>query len=497
MPRLRAGDEVIHPQWGYGTVLGLRPGQHARVRFEEQPGLPRTVPEQKLLVIPPEATAAAAAVLAARKLEREDDAPEPAEVAESPATPPPPLPAPRREAMTEPERGLTAYELADYRQTIEALRCGVLPAAHVIEYTVGRDRQLDQVRSLLEEQRGLRVVWGEYGAGKSHLLDVAEQIALDQGFLTSRITLDRHEIPPSHPQRLYTAIVRRLRYPGDLGLGLEPLLRKLLESESHYAHCGEDASRFLSPYLHAMRAQHPKTIDWMHDYAHGSRVNADEGSYLLRWVRWPGQKPLTLSDFRTYGKVYTYLVGTLASWARDAGFRGLVLLFDEVEFLESMDATLTEFAREVLAHYAVATLPRDELHFDPDDLYKGGHLVHKELPFRFREDQPLSVIFALTPLPEIEAMLRGMIGEREERDIVLQPLEAEEALTLVHHVHALYRTAYPSFEPAPELEEEIREEVWGRMAEGEDSPRLIVKTVCQRLDRERLDAARRDAEGSA
>ena len=47
MPRLRAGDEVIHPQWGYGTVLGLRPGHHVRVRFVEQPGLPRTVTEPR------------------------------------------------------------------------------------------------------------------------------------------------------------------------------------------------------------------------------------------------------------------------------------------------------------------------------------------------------------------------------------------------------------------------------------------------------------------
>lgn len=503
MTGYRVGDEVIHPQWGYGTILGLRPGRHVRVRFDEQPGLPRTVAARQLLVIPPEAHAAAAAATeaaAAARLERENESAEegPEAVRESPPrAPTPPLPIRPSKVAVETARGLDAEQLANYRQTIEALRCGVLPAAHVIEYTVGRDRQLNQVRALLEEQRGLRVVWGEYGAGKSHLLDVAEQIALDQGYLTSRITLDRHEIPPSHPQRLYTAIVRRLRYPDDLGLGLEPLLRRLIDSESHYAHCGEEASRFLSPYLHAMRAQHPRAIDWMHDYAHGCRMNADEGGYLLRWVRWPGKKPLTLSDFRTYGKVYTYLVGTIASWARDAGFRGLLLLFDEVEFLESMDATLTDFAREVLAHYAVATLPRDELHFDPDDLYKGGHEVHKNLPFHFREDQPLAAVFALTPLPEIETMLRAMIGEREERDIVLEPLAAEEALTLVHHVHALYQTAYPGFEPVPRLEEEIREEVWGRIAEGEDSPRLIVKTVCQRLDRERLDALRRGVEAPA
>lgn len=500
MTHLRVGDEVVHARWGYGTILGIRPGNLVRVRFAEQPGLPRTVLGKQLLVVPPEAHAAAAAAAEAERWRRNVDEElerSPRVVRERPKPgPTPPLPAAPASISVASPRGLSALELADYRQTIEALRSGVLPAAHVIEYTVGRDRQIESLCKLLERGRGLRVVWGEYGAGKSHLLDVVEQIALDQGFLTSRITLDRHEIPPSHPQRLYTAIVRRLRYPGDLGLGLEPLMRRLLESESHYSHCGEAASRSFSPYLHALREQHARTVDWMHDYAHGARVDDDEGAALLRWVRWPGKKPLTLSDFRTYGKVYTYLVGTIASWARDAGFRGLVLLFDEVEFLESMDSTLTEFAREVLAHYAVATLPREELRFDPDDLYKGGHEVHKQLPFHFREDQPLSVVFALTPLPEIEAMLRALIGAHDECDVVLEPLTSEDALLLVHHVCALYRTAYPAFDVPAALEERVREAVWERIAQGEDSPRLVVKAVCQRLDQERL-AARRSEVGAA
>jgi hypothetical protein len=477
---LRAGEEVVHSQWGFGTVLGFRPGNHVRVRFHDQPGLPRTVAGRQLIIVPPQPEVVSIA--------------DPVEetVVEAPADPSPrprrrakPSPTPAAGESVESLRGLTSMELADYRQTIEALRCGVLPAKYVLDYTVGRDRPLTQVRSLLEAGRGLRIVWGEYGAGKSHLLDVAEQLALEEGYLTSRITLDRHEIPPSHPQRLYSAIARRLRYPDDLGEGLEPLLRRLLESESHYAHCGEEESRFLSPYLHALREEHPRTIDWMRDYAHGSRVNAAEGASVLRWIRWPGKQPLTLSDYRTYGRVYTHLVGTIASWARDAGFRGLVLLFDEVEFLDSMDSTLTDFAREVLAHYAAATVEPDELAFDPDQLYKGGHQVHREMPLRFRADQPLSVVFALTPLPEIEAMLRAMFLT-EESDIFLEPLDSAEALSLVERIHALYLTAYPDFQPPGELLASIRDEVWGHIAEGEDSPRGIVKTVCFRLDGARL-----------
>ena len=72
-----------------------------------------------------------------------------------------------------------------------------MPARGVRDYTVAREPELADIALLLEEGGGCRVLWGDYGAGKTHLLEAAEQLALEQGFATARVTLDPRENRPA------------------------------------------------------------------------------------------------------------------------------------------------------------------------------------------------------------------------------------------------------------------------------------------------------------
>lgn len=500
-------DEVLHPVHGAGRVLGLRPGRRVRVRFDRQPHLPRTVRQDEVRAVP----AAARDILEQMGLGPDgrrlvDPAVEAAEAAAAAAAAElaaqaaalAAAPRPRRKrpayldlspAPARPARVLSASDpdqRASYRQALEALRCGVVPSEHASDYTVGRERELDHIAALLEQRSGLRVVWGDYGTGKTHLLEVAEQMALEANFLVSRVTLDPAEVPPSHPQRLYRALAEHLRTPGELETGLEPLMRRLAQSDEHRLPSGSRASRFLSPYAYAAWLDEPRTLDWARDYAHGCGVDPHEGRYRLDRCGWPGLAPLTLSDYRTYGRVYVHLVGNIASWARDAGFAGLLVLFDEVEFVGSCDREHLEFAREVLFHYAAATLDPDQLGFDPErDLYRGGHEVHRELTLRYEPDQPLAVVFALTPEPAIEELLHRMLPERT-RDLWLDEIEPSHATELVERIAALFEAAYPGQGPSPELLAELGAKVAELLREGQGNARRVVQSIVHRLDAQRL-----------
>lgn len=465
---MRAGEGVTHPVYGRGVVIAIRDRSRVKVRFEGRERLPLTVPERDLVCVKTALKPAAVSTGQPGRNGRDISA----------------LPA-RAAPSQEESPPATSEEIADLRQTVEALRLGVVPRDNARDYTVARERELGDFETLLDAGRGLRLVWGDYGTGKTHLLDLYERMALREGFVTTRVTLDPRETPPSHPQRLFREIVRCLRYPGVPGEGLDPLFLELAESKDHVSPDGRRASRVLSPVLLASRHPETEAGSWAEDYIGGYPMNIDYGIRELRRIGWTGPRPLALSDYRTYGRMYVHLVGTLAAWAGDAGFKGLVILFDEVEYVEMMRGASRHLAKEVLQHYAAITLPREQLAFDPERLYRGGQAVHRELPLRFDEEQRLLVVMALTPLPEAEAIAGEILADRKG-DLDLSILTGRDFGVLARRVARLYTRAYPGYALDERTTVRISEAAMEDAILGDGSPRETVRRTVMELDAHRL-----------
>ena len=334
MPELGKGDRVLHADFGSGTVVAKLPLDRVRVVFESAPGLPRTVERAGL-----EALAPAPPAKNAREVRR--------------ALPPvPELGQPTRACSLD---GATAW------QTLEALRLGVVPAIGVQDYTIGREQELADLEQLLADGSGCRVLWGDYGAGKTHLLEAAQQLALDRGFATARVTLDPTERAMHHPLRLYRHIVESVRTHEQGSAGFEEIFEALIDSPRHFEPRGERYSRFFSPYLHVLRHGDVDQIGWLRDYVRGDNIGSDEINSILARLGWRGERVLRMSDYRTYGRMYIHLVGTLACWCADGGARGLVVLFDEVERVDSLTPDNQRYAFEVLQHYAAVTMKAQDL----------------------------------------------------------------------------------------------------------------------------------------
>ena len=152
-----------------------------------------------------------------------------------------------------------------------------------------------------------------------------------------------------------------------------------------------------------------------------------------------------------------------------------------MERIDALDAVHRRFALQVLEHCAAATLPGKDLAFQEDDLYRGGHEVHRRLSLRYMPDQPLVVLMTLTPLPEtLRAVHRILAGHAHL--IALRSLGPRELGELVERVIDLYSRAYPEFRPRPLVLDPVWRALARQAARGEDTPREVVRRVVASLD---------------
>ncbi|MFH1469884.1 MAG: BREX system ATP-binding domain-containing protein [Pseudomonadota bacterium] len=453
---VRVGELIEHPLWGRGRVRAvIEGGRYYSIAFCSQPGLPRRVLASSLggaRASDPRGVSAPRQVRAAAR-----------------RGPVAPAPAPRLDEGP-----------AELRQALEALRLGVVPVAGLEALTVAREGELAVVRGALEEARGLLMLSGAYGAGKTHLVEVAESLALGAGFLVARATFDPVELPPSHPLRLYGALARGLRYPDGAGRGLRPLLEGLAERPAHHRPGAPLAHRFLTPAAWALQYSEPALAEEVLDHVEGQPGrSAAELDAALRRGGWRGPRLLALPDYRTFGQVMAYLLGGIAVWAREAGYRGLLVLVDEAEYLERLGSVSRSWATDVLRYLAIASLPPAELAFHPSQAYRGGRAVHRGLPAVFQADQPLVALCAFTPHPAIDRVLRGVVAEPGRR-LELESIPPAQLGCLAERILALYRRVHPALDPPESHRRRVQACLTGGFRRGEitttrQAARLVVE----------------------
>jgi len=438
---------VQHASLGPGVVARvLDGGRRALVRLDHRPAVPAVVDAATLTATSPAPVALA--------------------------------PPPRAQTEDPPDR-----------QTLEALRMGVVPVRGLEALTVGRQHEQGRIADLLDQGRGMVVMSGGYGTGKTHLVELAEAAGLHRGFLVARATFDPVEVPPSHPLRLYAALLRDLRYPGSAGHGLRPLLEALGDRPSHLV--GPQAHRWLSPALfavqHAGEALASDVLDFVQGQVHDDHR---ELSRQLRRLGFRGPDMLGLPDYRTFGQIMAHLLGGLASWARDAGHSGLLVLLDEAEYLDSLGSTSREMAENVLRYLAMAALPPELLAFEEDAVYRGGQPAHRAISPRFQPDQPLAVLCAFTPNPQVDRVLRRTLLD-PGACLSLEPIRPSLLPVLAEKVFGLVKAVHPSLDPAPEHRQRVSRALDAAFRSGRvETTRQAARLVVEFWDLYRLDPQR-------
>ncbi len=408
------GSIVNHPLFGRGQVADLRnAAREASVRFDN--GIRAVVPVSMLSAL--DSTGA------------------------KPIAPPRPPVAPRVEAVKTPEQ----QEQFVARGAIEALRYGIVPQQRIRELTAGLERErasLERAFDEVERHGGdVRVILGEYGAGKSHFFELAAQEALARNFIVATASLDLREVPPNRPQRIYNALIRNLRYPDSPDTGtLTPLLDRVLGQPTVYAAILDKLhGTIFGSALHnysLMRQQPGEALDLLLDWISGEKV-------FIRTVRDVAAAKVkdfpirALSMMTTSADQYCYLLNGWGWLASQVSYAGLAVFLDESEHY----SLLTQRGQERADNFFKAMI-YTAMASRPDCRISEGALEHqrREHPFRFAERSELLLMFAVTPSANTFDYQRWL----EENQIVkldshLSPAAIDD---LTSRLYALHRQAY-------------------------------------------------------
>jgi len=358
------------------------------------------------------------------------------------------------------------------RRAVEALRAGV-PNRDAVSQLGCSQPEIEQKfltmlhdslekRDAQQQAYGL-IVSGDFGSGKSHLLQYLEHLSLENGYVASKLVISK-ETSLADPAKLFRAAIEQARVPGKLGSAINNVASALHYNSDRYRDFSLWAA---SPESH-LAAQFPASL---YVYEYGGDLEFSNS--IIRF--WSGD-PLTTRELRgklrELGQQSTYDIGRLPNAGElamqrfrfatrlmiAAGYEGWVLLIDEAELIAQYTFKQRAKAYAELARWmgrlddlengifpGLATVVALTPDFDAKVIqYQGDRPGDEELvPGRLRasprdEDALLATL-----------AVRGMRLISQQRQ-PLSPLTAERVQQTFEELRKIYSEAFQW--PAPRIE---------------------------------------------
>lgn len=347
---------------------------------------------------------------------------------------------------------------------IEAFRLGIVPTQDVGDFTFGREREINLISSALtslENGKGGTIIFeGEYGTGKSHLLEYIRSQALKKNFLVSSVELSTEETAPARPKRIYRELIANLRFLSNnkqpitdanrsvsnnhIEAGFRDLMRDATKQYQEPDYLGIKDHIFFAPVLKRLSKIDDQSLksevfwQWIEaestkEYAVGTTSKTDK--YQSPYRISGGVNIPALYDFSTASDFYCYLISGLSYLSRKLKYNGLVLLLDEVETIAFLWNNLL-FERGI---NFLENLIRVS-HNEPSLKNLNKHMLHNQVrptPYIYKDAYVL-LILAMTPEP---AAIR--LKQLSHNDINLNPLSEEHLIACFETLTKYYKIAFP------------------------------------------------------
>ncbi len=321
------------------------------------------------------------------------------------------------------------------RQIIEALRLGIVPHKYVEEFTFGREREINEVKKWLNDSNnGSFIIIGEYGVGKTHLLEYIYSTALKDNWAVSMIELDPNEASFHKPKVIYQKIVSSFKFRqrnGDFREFLKQIANnaRFYEVESH---------EYLGRVIKKIRsgADDENIWEWI------------EGK-LTRYQYPP------MYDYSTCANIYCYILSGVG-WAvkNILGLKGFLILFDEAENVDSywyssyQNNKVWNFLKGLIFmadnnENLLKEVRENAIHKHPT--YKGWrgcytdlqYCGYSQLPFLWRVPCSVKIILAFAPTEVLEGELLENIDKMQ-----LEHINKEVFSKIWHSINNFYKIAY-------------------------------------------------------
>ncbi len=232
------------------------------------------------------------------------------------------------------------------RRAIEALRNGVPNRDAVVALGCNQPEIEDKFRRQLEnikqavvsgsKNEGMMIA-GDFGSGKSHLLEYLKHLALDNNFVCSKIVISK-ETPLFDPAKLYRAAVSTAFVPGKRGNAMTEIATALHFNNQPYAdlyrwihtQSGLNARFAATLFLYERMPNDPEVSNRIIRFWSGDKIGSGEIKRYLKACREPvtykidsiSVKELAWQSFKFASRLIIA-----------AGYAGWVLLIDEAELI--------------------------------------------------------------------------------------------------------------------------------------------------------------------
>jgi len=319
-----------------------------------------------------------------------------------------------------------------FRRAFEAINLGVVPPEtdELIEMTIGGDKISAEVNSWLasSDSEGLcKVVFGNYGTGKSHFLQLARAIALQAGWVVSYLEFDPKAADPAKPHLVYRSLMSGLQFPqkadGSQVTGYMGLIREI---RRHWLDIKDlpqvKRSPWFSSALNSLVTEPHSETDQEYVDACGWLFGQNSALQTIRRIaRYSGRSGIQVPSMprtRETAEIYVYHLVVVSEICRELGYKGLLIIMDEAEHVRSYNVRRRNRANnffDILARCAHRPLSSGEA---PS---RNEH--HIDLP-RFWQDGPWFGLFVgLTEgntFSDPSLSLReACVFLQEERDVIL------------------------------------------------------------------------------
>ncbi|MBC8163687.1 MAG: DUF2791 family P-loop domain-containing protein [Roseiflexaceae bacterium] len=362
------------------------------------------------------------------------------------------------------------------RQTLEALRLGIVPVQDVETLTIGLEAErvsLDRALARSKERGGdALAVIGDYGFGKSHFIELAARRALRENCLVASASLDLIEVPPGKANEIYKALVHSMRYPDSDERGLGPLLKRAIETpgivEQFAARSPREKDDPLVAALAAMtnsssQRAYDEIVAWI-----GGQIRSPTAE-----IRSVLKKPPRLYLAGEVARQYVYLLSGISVLATLLGYGGMAVLIDESEHYSLLRATQRGRADAFFKALIYAALGTTNSRIDPNTIPYHATMQYE---LAFEPNSYLFFLFALTEsenrMPVDSWLAPSQILRLDDRFIERDVLEFFKTLLRYHSI--AYAYSYP---PPRERYEEVVRAVPGMLSRALNQHRINLREV--------------------
>ncbi|MDM8525906.1 DUF2791 family P-loop domain-containing protein [Desulfococcaceae bacterium HSG8] len=241
------------------------------------------------------------------------------------------------------------------RSVIEELRKGSVPVDYVPFFTVGREHWLkfiddDLDNYIAEGGAKVRFISGDYGDGKTHFMSVISNLALEKGFAVSFVVLTR-EVPIHKFEAVCQSVARQLRGAFD-GNGIRGLLDHWTGGLKEIGDIPDQLRSLPGMNINFANALIALLNNRLTPLAEGEdeEERVTQREILFHWFE--GGK-VTKRELKPFGIFEVlnksnskHLLNSMIAFLRYLGYKGLILLMDELETVIAHSTSIRNSAYE-------------------------------------------------------------------------------------------------------------------------------------------------------